>query len=247
MSILNFVDHDQLDSLDDDPRRAFMELVNIAQRSLSKQLVGFDGNQEDQWNMMEEIRHSFMSVIIASAKRFGIEPFSSMEVPRINDQLNFRQFRADLDHYITQLVLDNREQSRRESVAFSPKSRDAIRSYIHALKKCVEDANIDDKKRESLLKRIDEIEAELEKRRTSVLLVAKLALEVMAIPGALWGSYDITTKLLTNLSKTVEDARETERLAQAVPAPRPIPALSPPREAPKKNLFPDDLDDDVPF
>jgi hypothetical protein len=81
MSILNFVDQDQLDNLDDDPRLAFMELVNLAQRSLSSQLSQYRGEHEEEWREMEDLRHSFMNVIVASSKRFEIEPFSNSSNP----------------------------------------------------------------------------------------------------------------------------------------------------------------------
>jgi len=83
MTILNFVSQDDLDDLDDDPRIAFMTLVNHAQRSLAEQTKRLD--PQDEWDQREKLRHSFMNVVIAAAKRFEIEPFVSMEVPRLSD------------------------------------------------------------------------------------------------------------------------------------------------------------------
>jgi hypothetical protein len=249
MSILNFVDQDQLDNLDDDPRIAFMELVNLAQRSLSTQLNQFRGEHEEEWREMEDIRHSFMNVIVASSKRFEIEPFASMDIPRINDDLNFKQFKSDLDHYVTQLVLDNSVQNRRDSVLILPKSKDKIRSYIHGLRECIENANMTEAKRSALLKRLDELEKELEKRRVNMLLVAKLAFDVLAIPGGTWASYEMATKLLANISQTVDESREEEKANKPLIAAKTVPALSAPRKPlpPTRGGFSDDLDDDVPF
>ncbi|MBB5709425.1 hypothetical protein [Sphingomonas xinjiangensis] len=248
MSILDFVTQDELDQLDEDPRLAFMELINIAQRTLSSKLGRFSHNDEDDWREMEDLRHSFMNVVVASSKRFEIEPFASMDIPRVDDHLHFKQFKSDLDHYITQLVLDNSAQSRRDSVMILPKSKDKIRSYIHGLRECIEKGNMTDAKRTALLKRLDELEKELEKRRANMLLVAKLAFEVLAIPGGTWASYEVATKLITNISQTVEESRQAEQATKPLPEAKPIPALSPPRKAPSYGGgFPDDLDDDVPF
>lgn len=247
MSILNFVTQDQLDNLDDDPRLAFMELVNIAQRSLSAQLGHLHPDDQNEWREIEDIRHSFMNVIVASSKRFEIEPFASMEVPRIDDDLNFKQFKSDLDHYVTQLVLDNSVQTRRDSVLILPKSKDRIRSYIHGLRECIEKSNMGDKKRIALLDRLDELEKELEKRRTNYLLVAKLAFDIVAIPGAMWGSYDMAQKLIANISQSVEESREAEQANKPLAVAKPVPALSAPRKPVPERSFADDLDDDVPF
>jgi len=193
MSILNFVTQDELDDLDEDPRVAFMSLVNHAQRRFSEQSEKLDSSDEAQWHQLEELRHSFMNVIVAAAKRFEIEPFVSMEVPRISDFNNYdhRQFRADLDHYITQLMLDNSLRSKKDSVAILPNSKDKIRAYVHGLRECIEQGNMSEAKRESLLKRLDQFESELEKRRLNILVVAHFALELLALPGAVWTSVDI--------------------------------------------------------
>jgi hypothetical protein len=253
MSILNFVKQEQLDNLDDDPRKAFMEIVNYAQRSLDGKLSNIAEDDETSWRAAEDIRHSFMNVIVASSKRFEIEPFASMDMPRINDNLNFSQFKSDLDHYVTQLVLDNSAQKRRDSVTILPASKDKIRSYIHGLRDCIEKANMVEAKRSKLLDRLDELENELEKRRANMLLIAKLAFDVLAIPGGTWASVEIATKLITNISQPVEEAREVEQANMPVIAvPKSVPALSPPRspEQQRRGMgggFADDLDDDVPF
>jgi hypothetical protein len=124
MTILNSVSQDELDDLDDDPRIAFMTLVNHAQRRLAEQIKGLD--PQDEWEQRVELRHSFMNVVIAAAKRFEIEPFVSMEITRLSDfkqNVDYRQFKADLDHYITQLVIDNSIRAKQDSVAIRGLSR----------------------------------------------------------------------------------------------------------------------------
>lgn len=254
MSILNFVRQEDLDELDEDPRNAFMQLVNHAQRSLNERTKGLDEQDQYQWRDIEDERHSFMNVILASAKRFEIEPFATMAVPRQNDfrSEDWRQFKSDLDHYITQLVLDNSTRSRADTVAILPKSKDAIRTYVRALRDCIENASMEDKKREALLKKLDALEVELEKRRTSMLSVARIAYHLWAVPGSMWASYEVANKLIANVMHTVAEAKDEEERNKPLPAPEPMKALSPPRslEVASKQFgggFRDDLDDDVPF
>ena len=91
MSLLEFLDQNELDDLDEDPRMAFMQLVNAAQRSLSAKISALDPDNQNEWQKTDELRYSFMNVVVAAAKRFEIEPFQSMEVPHYS---NFR----DGDH-----------------------------------------------------------------------------------------------------------------------------------------------------
>lgn len=251
MSILDFVTQSQLDDLDEDPRLAFMELVNIAQRSLHAQTEHLDDSEQHDWRLIEELRLSFMNVVLAAAKRFEIEPFHSMDVPQYGDfqNKNYLQFKYDLDHFITQLVIDNSLRSRANSVEILPKSKETIRTYIHGLRTCIENANMVEKKRTALLRQLDALEAELEKRRVSMVAVARVAFALWAIPGSAWASYDVANKLISNVMHTVAEAKEEEDRQRVLPTSQPHKALSPPRrpQAAATSAGWDDLDGDIPF
>jgi hypothetical protein len=228
MLIHKFVSQDELDDLDDDPRIAFMTLVNHAQRRLAEQTENKSQSQR------EELSHSFMNVVIAAAKRYEIEPFVSMEVPRLSDSSlkrndDYQQFKADLDYYITQLVIDNSIRAKQDSVAILPNSKDRIRSYVHGLRQCIEQANMAEPKREALLKKLDQFEAELEKRRLNILAVARVAFELLAIPGGVWASAEVANKLITNVMQTVAEAKSAEQETRQLAPTAPPKALSPPR------------------
>lgn len=253
MTILNFVTQDELDDLPEDPSVAFMTLVNHAQRRLSEQTQHLDPDERYQYEQRDEIRHSFMNVVVAAAKRFEIEPFVSMQVPRLDSfqDNDHRQFKADLDHYVTQLMLDNSIRAKRASVAVLPKSKDRIRSHIHALRGCLEKANMTPAKREALAKKLDAFEAELEKRRLSTLAVTRVALEFLALPGGVWASAELAPKLISNIMQTVAEANAAEDETRALLPSLPPEALSAPRASDpppqRRGAFDDELDDDVPF
>ena len=252
MSILEFLDQNQLDDLDEDPRIAFMQLVNAAQRSLSSKISALEPDNQYEWQTIQELRYSFMNVVVASAKRFEVEPFYSMEVPHYSNfrDDDHRQFKADLDHYVTQLVLDNSLRSKRDSVEVLPKTKDKLRTYLSGLKRCVEDGNMSAAKREALLKKLEAFEAELEKRRLNMVTVARFAYFVLSVPGTLWASAEITHKLTTSIMQTVAEAKAAEDATRQLPAATELKALSPPRKPARErptSAFDSDLDDDVPF
>lgn len=251
MSILEFVNQDELDDLDEDPRMAFMQLVNATQRSLSTKIGALDPENQYEWQKIEELRYSFMNVVVAAAKRFEIEPFYSMEVPQYSNfrDTDHRQFKSDLDHYVTQLILDNSLRAKRDSVEVLPKTKDQLRTYLSGLKQCIENGNMSAAKREGLLKKLDAFEAELEKRRLNMLAVARLAYLILSVPGTLWASADITHKLTTSIMQTVAEAKAAEDETKQLPAVAPAKALSAPRKLASSlaSPFDSDLDDDVPF
>jgi len=252
MSILEFVTQDELDDLDEDHRVAFMQLVNTAQRSLSTKISTLDLENQYEWQKAEELRYSFMNVVVAAAKRLEIEPFHSMEVPHYQNfrDGDHRQFKSDLDHYVTQLVLDNSIRAKRDSVAVLPQTKDQLRTYVSGLRQCVENGKMTDAKREALLKKLDAFEAELEKRRISMMAVARFTYLILSVPGTLWASVDITQKLTTQIMQTIADAKVAEDETRQLPAAIPAKALSAPRKEvpkPSASAFGADLSDDVPF
>lgn len=252
MTLLRFVTQDELDDLPEDHATAFMTLVNHAQRRFAEQSAQFDPDERYEWQKLEELRHSFMNVIVAAAKRFEIEPFLSMQVPRLDNfqERDHRQFMADVDHFVTQLMLDNSIRARSDSVAIMPKSRDRIRSYVNGLRHCLEQASMSDAKREALLNRLDAFEQELERRRISFLAVTRVVLEVLAIPGGVWASADVAARLGHNIMQVVAEMKAAEDETRQLAPTTPPKALSPPRvDPPAATLsgFNTDLDDDIPF
>ena len=106
-------------------------------------------------------------------------------------------------------------------------------------------------KREALAKKLDAFEAELEKRRLSILAVTRVAMEILALPGGVWASAELAPKLITNIMQTVAEAKAAETETRQLPPAAPPKALSAPRapepEPQRRGGFADDLDDEVPF
>jgi hypothetical protein len=107
-----------------------------------------------------------MNVVIAAAKKYRIEPFASLDVPRLTefDSRTHQQFRADLDHILR------------------------IRSYCWITAHQPGADDLDEAKRQILLRRIAEFEAELEKQKLSLISVTILAITLLGAPGAIWAS-----------------------------------------------------------
>jgi hypothetical protein len=253
MNIFDFITQDELDELPEDSNMAFATFVRIAQGRLANCLRNEEG-QDGSWQVIQEARYGFINVVVAAAKRYEIEPFSSLEVPRLDKFTDgdHRQFKADLDYYMTQLLLDNSIRGKRESVTIPIETKERIRTYIHRLKEAIDSADVTDAKRAALLDKLAEFEKELEKRRLNLLAVTKFAMAILATPGSIWGSYEIVQKLTSNVLQAVGEAKavddETRQLSP-IDLPR---ALMPPRKdvsptGPSSQGLGPDLDDEIPF
>jgi len=252
MNVFDFITQDELDDLPEDNEQAFSIFVRHAQRRLREATEHLDGRDENEWREIREARYGFTNVILAAAKRLHIDTFKDIDVPRISkfDDDDYRQLIADLDHYMTQLAIDTSFRSRRDSTLIPANSKDRIRSHLHHLKQAISDANLTDAKKDTLLKKVAEFEAALEKNRLNLMAVARVTIEILSVPGALWSSYEVVHKLVWNINQTVAEAKVEDDERRKLPAvPKPF-ALIPPRAAetePRKGGFSRELDDDIPF
>ncbi|MEO5756424.1 MAG: hypothetical protein ABIQ51_06170 [Mesorhizobium sp.] len=250
MNVFDFVTQDEMYELPEDTRLAFSIFVRIAQRRLNDFTRTLSGStDESDWHEIQEARHSFTNVVLGAARRLKIEPFVSMDVPRVNkfEYDIYRQFSADLDHYMTQLALDNSFRSRADSTALPVVSKDRIRSHLHHLREAIRTAELTEAKKANLLDKVDEFETALDKTRLNLLAMALLTVEILAVPGTVWGSYEVVSKLIGNINQAVAEAKAVDNEQRRLP-PTPEPyAISPPRAPKPESSFDQKLDDEIPF
>jgi hypothetical protein len=228
-----------------DPEAAFPMIVRRAFEHVTGALPRGDNAQ-----------HTAMNAIVAAAKRLDIKPFASMEVPRRSDfnAQEFTNFRADLDHYVTQTLLDTGIRARRDSVPVPPKVKDRLRSHLHAMKQQIDEAEMPDAKRASLLKKLAEFEGALEKDRLPIFAVARIVLEILSLTANVVALADSATfaKLTSNIMQEVARAKADDDATRQLPPAEPPRIALPPRAPPleRRRAAPrisNDLDDDIPF
>ncbi len=258
MDIFDFITQEEIDDLpEDEPRLAFMMFVRTAQRRLSERTSKLDENENSEWRVLQEARYGFVNVVVAAAKQFEIEPFASIEVPKLGDFSadEHKQFRADLDHFLTQLLLDNRSRSKRTSVLLPTEAKASIRTHLNQLRAIIDKADIADAKRATLLAKLAEFEKELEKKRLNLVAVAMLTVTVAGVPGSLAASGQVVGDLLGGIWQAVAEAKASEDEKSQLPmsespvaitAPRP-PAIEGPKKKRPRESFNQDLDDEIPF
>ncbi len=234
MSILEFVPQIILENLDADPRRAFLQIVESSQNhynSVKNKFPIMSIIPFSNVNYIKELRLEFASVILASATKLGIDDLSHIEIEDIKqyyDKGRFDYFRSELNTCITNLYLDLQRENYDISVAVSQGGKNDITSYLNALRECVNNADISASKKDSLQKKLDDFEKELAKKRINIAAVTIVVLEIMALPGGVWASYEVANKLIINIVQTIAEARAKDQDIRALSAPDNYKALPPP-------------------
>jgi hypothetical protein len=247
MNIFDFLTQDEIEDAPEDGALAFAYLVRIAQARLTERMRGLDAR-------------GFMSTVISLGKSYAIEPFAGLEMPRFEnfDYNVHRQFKADLDHYMAQLVVGNALRGRRESIRLAPEAKERIRTHLHHIKDHLDKAEITDAKRSMLHAKLAEFEAALEKNRLNVFAAGRVVIEILSLTANVAGLADSATlhKLLSNVMVTVAEAKATDDESRKLPPFAPPPVLLPPRRSepkpkkPPRESFEDfsaDIDDEIPF
>lgn len=260
MNIFDFFEQDELEEAPEDGALAFTHLVRLAQSRLRDATIERDESDNDDREFVETARLGFMSTVISLGKSYGVEPFASMEVPRY-ENFNYgvhRQFRADLDHYMAQLVVGNALRSRRDSIRLPSEAKERIRTHLHHIKDFIDKSNLPEAKRATLHTKLADFEASLEKDRLNVLAVGRVVLEILSVSCNFLALSDSATfqKLLSNIMVTVAEAKASDDESRKLPPHDPVPKMLPPRrEEPKvkrgefapREEFSADLDDEIPF
>jgi hypothetical protein len=261
MDIFDVFTEDELDDLTDDPQVAFAQIVRRATATLRKRTESLSGQDEIEWRLISEERYGFMNVVVASGKRLGIGPFVNYEMPKTDPfhESDFNEFKAELDHYMTQMALDNSIRGKRDAVELPSSTKDKIRSYIHQLKLLVDKLNVPDRDKNRLRQSIEEFEKALDGRRLSLLKLTKIVLYVALLPGGLGESYNLMREMVDKVVHVVAEAKQTEDDQRQLPATEEPALLMPPRrttfEAPPRRrpsssapaFESGGMDDDIPF
>ena len=256
MNIFDLVSKDELDALPEEPRQAFAEFARHAYRRLNEHIGTLELNESYGWAEANEARGGFMNVVLAAARNFAVEPFSKMEVPRLANigEAEYKQFKSDLDHYMTQIVLETTFQRRRDSIEVADNAKSKIRSYLHAMKEAIDKSSLSESKRKSLLQKISDFEKDLDGRRISLAAVALLVLSIATLPGGVAATGDVIGSLANKIIRVVAEEKAAQDAQIKLPFNSEPKPLLPPRTSNQLMLPPktsgwetDSLDDDIPF
>jgi hypothetical protein len=165
-----------------------------------------------------------------------------------HDDRNYRQFRHDLTHYITQIMLTTADRDRSGSVPLREETRQSLQTYIFHLREAIDRTNLPDWKKVELNKKLDDLEKELGRRRVRIAVVAGIVMTILAAPGDLVSSYDAVVRVTNSIMREIGQAKIADNEQRKISFDEPVALLPPRKEEPKAQEFAgDEMDDEIPF
>lgn len=259
MQIFDFITQDELDNLPEDDRFAFAAFAQHAYRKLSSRLEALNGPDENVYVLIQEAKRGYMNVVLAAARRYNISPLDKYQIPQVQNfsEDDYNQFKSDLDFYMTQIMLDNSIRDRSNAISIDDILKDKIRTYVLELRNCIDSSNLSQSEKQSLHNKLSDFEDALNKRRVSILAASMMVLAILGVPGSVWASVDIVSKLSTNVLQAVAQAKVASDAARIAPPSEAPKSLAPPRHgtggsekessAFGRSSTRPSLDDDIPF
>lgn len=232
MQIFDFITQDELDNLPEDPRFAFSAFSQHAYRRFSNRLEQLDGQEESSYALIQDAKRGFMNVVLAAAQRYEISPLDKYEIPhpRNFSDDHYSQFKSDLDFFMTQILIDNSIRERSNAITIDESLKDRIRKYVLELRNCIDNAELSQVEKQTLHDKLSAFEDALNNRRVSILKTTMLLLAILGVPGSVWASVDIVTKLSTNVLQIIAQAKRANDAARLAPPSEAPKALAPPRK-----------------
>lgn len=227
-------DDDYLD-LPEDPELAFLHLERVFRDKLQKRMDA--GNNNSPY---EDYYTDYVTDTCAAAEALDVGPqeWRRIELDRDNYYAQYRDFAASAQKFTLTLRIKHSRRAKQYSVPLDTKTRSEIQDYLTKLRELANKLEIPSWKRSSLLSKISELAAEIERPRARFEVVASFLLETASVAGQMGEKLEPWRKWIDSISRLLGAAKEDE--AKALPAPEK------PRELPAPDKLAE-LDDEIPF
>ncbi len=248
---MGYLRNEDYDDLPADDGEAFAKLEAISRDRL------YETGRDRDGDIPFEDMLRYMNEISALADQFEITEISYDAQPEGHYSHEFARFTRAVDYRLAQIRVRLSRRNQRNSVAITGPTREKIQHHLERLKEEVGAASIPDKRKQALLDKIAEFEAELTKRRVNLAAVMTVIALVSSVIHDNAETLVEGPKIVQAISalfgaaKTEED-EATPKLPKsepfkAIPDMRPAPPPTQVASAGFGGGFADDLDDDVPF
>ncbi len=249
-----FISQDEIEALPENPRERFVGIEGIARRRYEEET-----RDSDQSNYVQDCQLRYMTTVVSAAKYLQIAPISEIVVPKRKNFSwdDYSEFVNELQFYIVQLMLEGAENNVETSIVLRGSAKQRLQTLSSHLRENVRKLDLSPARVESLLRRIDGFDRELENPRLRFVAVAQMALLILGATADIDGASEAVRKLVHQ----IEEAVGVERLEQDTEAAGRLPATNVPRQlqppsAPARNPASSarnakdlsaDLDDEIPF
>jgi hypothetical protein len=193
----------------------------------------------------------YIAQVLGAISELGLETEFSSEVPKIEnvDYSTYTNFSKDVKNYRTRLGIRFARRRQGYSVQLDTKTKQILGHHIGQMREIFTKLEIEEKHREDLFKRLNDLQEEVDRNRTRYDSLAALSIETAGVIGQTVEKSRLL-EIMDAIARVLWGARKEQDQRRLPPPQRPK-QIEPPRiqePAPKKvGKVRQDMDDEIPF
>jgi hypothetical protein len=237
------------EDLPEDEEAAFLILEQRFRADRDKKAGQYDPDQYFPADFYLE----YMRRTASAVQELGLGFHDQLTIPAVAN-LNwesYRLFQSELDHYLTSLQIRRARRDSRYIVKLDTKTRSVLNHHIGQIREIILRLEIDDWKREALLDRLNDLQAEVDRDRFRYQILAAFTIEAAGVLGEAAERMEPVRKFIDSVSGLIWGTKHAEQ-TKSLPAPAsrkqiPPPPKSPEPRKPQPRIGRSEMDDEIPF
>jgi len=223
--------------LPDDPELAFVDLVTKFDRQREENVATSEERSDTSIFLLD-----YMNNVVGVAEALHLDLYDDWEIPANESAVyaTYRDFSLRTKRYILEIQVRHARIGKHYSVELKTAVKARIRKLIEQIKEEIEKLDVDERKKNTLLAKLNKFLDEVDRERTRY----DSAMDMMlGIAGVVDKTSSPIVDLLDSVTRLLAQAKSTEPLE--LPPPRERRRIEGPRkQLPKPKA---DMDDDIPF
>lgn len=233
-------DFPEFDDLPDDAEVAFVRLYERHHKEY------LDNVRDDKDSRAEAA--DFMNTMLGIARGLEIEGFNEWTVPEEWDDIypTFTNFDRALKRFVMEIKVRKSRVTKIYSVSLGHEDKERIHGLVAQIREVISKADIEERKRNSLLIKLGAFEVDVDRSRTRFDNAMLMALEIVGLADKAGNTLNPLNELLRRIEGIMGKAKEKDAEQNQLPAPNDRKKLEPPpkRIEHQPNR---DMDDEIPF
>ena len=152
-----YLNEEDYENISEDDHEAFVSLASISRQRL------YETETDNSGNLSWEAVMDYMNEVTALAHQLGID---GIHYNADYDQYHaeYARFVRTVEYQIAQIRIQKARRNRKSSISISGAGRERIQHYLERIKEEIRNAEIQEKRKQALLDRIADFEAEMTKK-----------------------------------------------------------------------------------
>jgi hypothetical protein len=231
------------DDLPEEPELIFLKLDDAFREQCDSAVFEGRNQHGDDYDSTGDYL-TYMRKVSAIASELELDGLSVLEVPPAsNFSYRFYQdFRGKVDYYRTILRLRHSRRAQGYSVRFDQKTKAKLTHYIDQIREVILVLEVDEWKKESLLRCLNNLQLEVDKDRSKYEVFGAFVVEAAGVFGEGGRRAEPVRKWIDSIAGLIWGARHAEQTPKLA-APSKPKQIQPPKTMRVRNP----MDDEIPF